>query len=201
MLQNSLFTNLQLTGVIAKLACYPQPLITSFLLNTNLVFQPSVRSLHQVRRETKSFKFFRILYTVIYFQVLSALRHKVDAYACSVENFESLLIRGQKFLFQRDKRYQSDRRRSRGAFLRNKVADEEDASSLQNGNTPTIKHGKSYKFLSCRKYLCFCFVLRRKENGFDAIFQFASFFQPVERRRAQKKIRVFGKRWFQKYKL
>ncbi|XP_072320083.1 FHF complex subunit HOOK-interacting protein 1A [Eucyclogobius newberryi] len=48
MLSNSLHVNLLLTGIVAQLAAYPQPLLRSFLLNTNLVFQPSVRSLYQV---------------------------------------------------------------------------------------------------------------------------------------------------------
>lgn len=48
MLQNSLYVNFLLTGLLAQLACYPQPLLRSFLLNTNMVFQPSVKSLLQV---------------------------------------------------------------------------------------------------------------------------------------------------------
>lgn len=48
MLQNSLYVNILLTGIVFQLACYPQPLIRSFLLNTNMVFQPSVKSLIQV---------------------------------------------------------------------------------------------------------------------------------------------------------
>lgn len=48
MLQNSLYVNFLLTGLISQLACYPQPLLRSFLLNTNMVFQPSVKSLLQV---------------------------------------------------------------------------------------------------------------------------------------------------------
>lgn len=50
MLQNSLYVNILLTGIVAQLACYPQPLLRSFLLNTNMVFQPSVKSLIQVRQ-------------------------------------------------------------------------------------------------------------------------------------------------------
>ena len=50
MLQNSLYVNILLTGIVAQLACYPQPLLRSFLLNTNMVFQPSVKSLIQVHR-------------------------------------------------------------------------------------------------------------------------------------------------------
>ncbi|CAF90709.1 unnamed protein product, partial [Tetraodon nigroviridis] len=48
MLSNSLHVNLLLTGILAQLAAFPQPLLRAFLLNTNLVFQPSVRSLFQV---------------------------------------------------------------------------------------------------------------------------------------------------------
>lgn len=48
MLENSLHVNLLLIGIITQLASYPQPLLRSFLLNTNMVFQPSVRSLYQV---------------------------------------------------------------------------------------------------------------------------------------------------------
>lgn len=51
MLQNSLYVNILLTGIVAQLACYPQPLLRSFLLNTNMVFQPSVKSLIQVGKK------------------------------------------------------------------------------------------------------------------------------------------------------
>ncbi|ELW50431.1 Protein FAM160A1 [Tupaia chinensis] len=47
MLENSLHVNLLLIGIVTQLASYPQPLLRSFLLNTNVVFQPSVRSLYQ----------------------------------------------------------------------------------------------------------------------------------------------------------
>lgn len=48
MLDNSLHVNLLLTGILAQLATYPQPILRSFLLNTTVVLQPSVRSLYQV---------------------------------------------------------------------------------------------------------------------------------------------------------
>ena len=48
MVQNSLPVNLMLTGLISRLAVYSQPLLRSFLLNHNLVFQPTVKSLVQV---------------------------------------------------------------------------------------------------------------------------------------------------------
>lgn len=49
MMTNSLYLNLQLTGLITRLAAYSQPLLLSLLLNHSLVFQPSVKSLFQVR--------------------------------------------------------------------------------------------------------------------------------------------------------
>lgn len=48
MTSNNLYVNLHLTGLISRLAVYPQPLLQSFLLNHSLVFQPSIRSLFQV---------------------------------------------------------------------------------------------------------------------------------------------------------
>jgi len=53
MKQNSLYVNLQLTGLIARLACYPQPLLSSLLLSHTLVFQPSIKSLMQVLNTIK----------------------------------------------------------------------------------------------------------------------------------------------------
>lgn len=49
MTENSVYVNLHLTGLISRLAIYPQPLLRSFLLNHSLVFQPSIRSSFQVR--------------------------------------------------------------------------------------------------------------------------------------------------------
>lgn len=46
--QNSFYVNLILTGVVSRLALYPQPLLRSILLNYNMVLKPGVRSLFQV---------------------------------------------------------------------------------------------------------------------------------------------------------
>lgn len=48
MMENNVYVNLHLTGLISRLAIYPQPLLQSFLLNHSLVFQPSIKSLFQV---------------------------------------------------------------------------------------------------------------------------------------------------------
>ncbi|XP_077559190.1 FHF complex subunit HOOK-interacting protein 1B-like isoform X5 [Haemaphysalis longicornis] len=85
--QNNVYTNLQLTALIARLALYPQPLLRSFLLSHSLVFQPSVRSL---------------------FQVLGSLKHKVDSYSYTLPNFDELLSRARMFFAVREERLLAD---------------------------------------------------------------------------------------------
>ncbi|XP_040274474.1 protein FAM160A1 [Bufo bufo] len=80
MLDNSLHVNLLLLGIITQLASYPQPLIRSFLLNTNMVFQPSVRSLYQV---------------------LASVKHKIEQFASVEKNFPVLLAEAQQYLLAR----------------------------------------------------------------------------------------------------
>nr|XP_057938292.1 FHF complex subunit HOOK-interacting protein 1B [Doryrhamphus excisus] len=82
MLQNSLYVNILLTGMVAQLACYPQPLLRSFLLNTNMVFQPSVKSL---------------------IQVLGSVKNRIEAFAASHEDFPSMLRKAQLYLVARGK--------------------------------------------------------------------------------------------------
>ncbi|XP_035029755.2 FHF complex subunit HOOK interacting protein 1B [Hippoglossus stenolepis] len=82
MLQNSLYVNILLTGIVAQLACYPQPLLRSFLLNTNMVFQPSVKSL---------------------IQVLGSVKNRIEAFAASHEDFPAMLKKAQQYLVARGK--------------------------------------------------------------------------------------------------
>uniref|UniRef100_A0A3B4XA20 Protein FAM160A1-like n=1 Tax=Seriola lalandi dorsalis TaxID=1841481 RepID=A0A3B4XA20_SERLL len=49
LLENSIAVNLLVTGILAQLASYPQPLLRSFLLSTDTTHnQPNVRTLYQV---------------------------------------------------------------------------------------------------------------------------------------------------------
>uniref|UniRef100_A0A3P8YEM7 FHF complex subunit HOOK-interacting protein 1B n=1 Tax=Esox lucius TaxID=8010 RepID=A0A3P8YEM7_ESOLU len=82
MLQNSLYVNILLTGILSQLACYPQPLLRSFLLNTNMVFQPSVKSL---------------------IQVLGSVKNRIEAFAASHEDFPAMLRKAQRYLAARSK--------------------------------------------------------------------------------------------------
>ncbi|TNN03813.1 hypothetical protein fugu_000842 [Takifugu bimaculatus] len=87
MLQNSLYVNILLTGIVAQLACYPQPLLRSFLLNTNMVFQPSVKSL---------------------IQVLGSVKNRIEVFAASHEDFPGMLKKAQQYLVARGKVDRSD---------------------------------------------------------------------------------------------
>ncbi|XP_060080031.1 FHF complex subunit HOOK-interacting protein 1B-like [Ylistrum balloti] len=98
MMQNNLSINLVLTGVIARLAAYPQPLLRSFLLNHNLVFQPTVKSL---------------------VQVLTSVRQKVDNYSYTIPNFEDLLLQARQNLASREENWRLGRNYS---FLPQNVA-------------------------------------------------------------------------------
>ncbi|XP_076681718.1 FHIP family protein AGAP011705 isoform X2 [Andrena cerasifolii] len=81
MTSNNLYVNLHLTGLISRLAIYPQPLLQSFLLNHSLVFQPSIRSL---------------------FQVLASLKRKIDEYLSCQNNVDVLVEQARLFLITRE---------------------------------------------------------------------------------------------------
>lgn len=81
MLSNSLHVNLLLTGILAQLAAYPQPLLRSFLLNTNLVFQPTVRSLYQV---------------------LATVKNQIEQQAANKRDFPELITAAQHWLLARE---------------------------------------------------------------------------------------------------
>ncbi|XP_059409997.1 FHF complex subunit HOOK-interacting protein 1A-like [Carassius carassius] len=78
---NSLHVNLLLTGILAQLAAYPQPLLRSFLLNTNMVFQPSVRSLNQV---------------------LASVKNQIEQWSANYKDFPELLTAAQHCLLARE---------------------------------------------------------------------------------------------------
>ncbi|XP_011339039.1 UPF0518 protein AAEL005291 isoform X3 [Ooceraea biroi] len=81
MTSNNLYVNLHLTGLISRLAIYPQPLLQSFLLNHSLVFQPSIRSL---------------------FQVLASLKQKIDQFLSKHNNVDLLVEQARLFLINRE---------------------------------------------------------------------------------------------------
>ncbi|XP_029461992.1 protein FAM160A1 [Rhinatrema bivittatum] len=105
MLGNSLHVNLLLIGIITQLASYPQPLLRSFLLNTNIVFQPSIRSLYQV---------------------LASVKNKIEEFASSEKDFSELLVQAQQYLLSR-----VDKPDTRPELLTKDEAQESGALSLR----------------------------------------------------------------------
>ncbi|XP_047475615.1 FHF complex subunit HOOK interacting protein 1B-like isoform X6 [Penaeus chinensis] len=78
MLTSSIHVNLLVTTVVSRLAAYPTPLLASLLLDSSIVFQPSVRSL---------------------VQVLSGLKQKIDAALLPEE--ASLLVEARTWFITR----------------------------------------------------------------------------------------------------
>lgn len=93
MKQNTFYVNLHLTGLLARLACYPQPLLQSLLLSQTLVFQPSVKSLAQV---------------------LNFVKCRLDEYFLTVSEKNSMMIQAQHYLRYRDGQTRNDSRMSLG---------------------------------------------------------------------------------------
>ncbi|XP_035515433.1 protein FAM160A1 [Morone saxatilis] len=92
MLSNSLHVNLLLTGILAQLAAYPQPLLRSFLINTNLVFQPTVRSLYQV---------------------LATVKHQIEELAATRKDYPELITAAQHWLLARETSFMAADKSSR----------------------------------------------------------------------------------------
>lgn len=80
MLSNPLQINFLLTGILARLAYYPQILIRSFFLNHNLVVQPNVQTLIQVMKNVK---------------------YKIDACSETFNNFPLLYFKAKVTLVRR----------------------------------------------------------------------------------------------------
>ena len=80
MLSNSLQVNFLVTGLLARLAYYPQLLLRTFLLNHNLVMQPNVKSL---------------------FQIIGNVKYKIDHCSRTYENFSLLYLKAKLYLVKR----------------------------------------------------------------------------------------------------
>jgi hypothetical protein len=88
-LSNSFYTNLHVTGLISRLAVYPQPLLRTYLLDDSLVLQPNVPSL---------------------FQIIGSLKQNVDEYMSRRSDGASLVKFAKDFLVDRETRLINARR-------------------------------------------------------------------------------------------
>ncbi|KAK6322975.1 hypothetical protein J4Q44_G00053140 [Coregonus suidteri] len=81
LLENPIPVNLLVTGILSQLATYPQPLLRAFLLNTNTVTQPNVRTLYQV---------------------LVSVRGQIENYAADQTEFPATVREAWRYLLARD---------------------------------------------------------------------------------------------------
>ncbi|KAI2644127.1 FHF complex subunit HOOK interacting protein 1A [Labeo rohita] len=81
MLENSIEVNLLLTGILAQLATYPQPLLRGFLLNVRPASQTGTRSLYQV---------------------LLSVGRQIEQYAASYPDFPELVREAAQYLLLKD---------------------------------------------------------------------------------------------------
>ncbi|XP_054164267.1 FHIP family protein GJ17503-like isoform X2 [Oppia nitens] len=81
--ENDVYTNLQITGLVSRLAVFPLPLLRSLLLNPSLIFHKDVKSL---------------------LSLLNELRKKLDILSQELPNFDQLMRSGRQFLYSRETR-------------------------------------------------------------------------------------------------
>ncbi|XP_062239504.1 FHF complex subunit HOOK-interacting protein 1A-like isoform X2 [Platichthys flesus] len=81
-LENSIAVNLLVTGILAQLASYPQPLLRAFMLSTDTTHtQPNVRTLYQV---------------------LVSVHAQVERYVAARADYPALLTQAWRFLLVKD---------------------------------------------------------------------------------------------------
>ncbi|AWO97245.1 putative protein FAM160A1-like [Scophthalmus maximus] len=82
LLENSIAVNLLVTGILAQLASYPQPLLRSFLLSTDMThIQPNVRTLYQV---------------------LVSVHAQIERYVAARPDYPALVTQAWRFLLAKD---------------------------------------------------------------------------------------------------
>ncbi|XP_073331085.1 FHF complex subunit HOOK-interacting protein 1A-like [Pagrus major] len=81
LLENSIAVNLLVTGILAQLVSYPQPLLRSFLLSTDTHNQPNVRTLYQV---------------------LVSVHAQIERYVSARPDYPALITQAWRFLLAKD---------------------------------------------------------------------------------------------------
>lgn len=113
LLENTIAVNLLVTGLLAQLASYPQPLLRAFLLGTGAQNQPNVRTLYQVPRHpnTRSqkdcFSLFQWrMYSNccmrVHRKVLVSVRAQIERYVEARPEYPALVTQAWRFLLAKD---------------------------------------------------------------------------------------------------
>lgn len=81
-LNNDIYTNLQLTGLISRLLIYPQAILKSFFFNDNLQFNPKVRTI---------------------WNILPKLKFKLEKSLEKIDNYDELIESAKEYFENREK--------------------------------------------------------------------------------------------------
>lgn len=83
MTEHDVYSNLQLTGLISRLAAFPQPLLRSFFLNNMLSLNRNVPNM---------------------WNILATLQQKIDTLSKETPDFDEILYRARRFFAAREER-------------------------------------------------------------------------------------------------
>lgn len=81
-LNNDIYTNLQLTGLISRLVVYPQPILRSFFFNDHLHMNPKVRTI---------------------WRILPKLKYKLEKQLEKIDNYDELIESAREYFDNREK--------------------------------------------------------------------------------------------------
>lgn len=111
MLDNNIYVNLRLTGLITKLATYPLPLLRSFLLCPWIVLQPAVTSLYQVCiLKNINISFISNDFHNFILQILLSIKQEIDESVLDDPDCFRLVEDAQSFLIDREIRLTNTRK-------------------------------------------------------------------------------------------
>lgn len=108
LLENTIAVNLLVTGILAQLASYPQPLLRAFLLGTAGQNQPNVRTLYQVLHhpntyaETFSYISIHVFNFCVNQKVLVSVRAQIERYMEARPDYPALVTQAWRFLLAKD---------------------------------------------------------------------------------------------------
>ncbi|KAM7366562.1 hypothetical protein PAMP_015995 [Pampus punctatissimus] len=94
LLENSIAVNLLVTGILAQLASYPQPLLRSFLLSTQRHNQHNIRTLHQDLNDDTCFS--------VCMKVLVSVHAQIERYVSARPDYPTLVTQAWRFLLAKD---------------------------------------------------------------------------------------------------
>lgn len=149
LLENTIAVNLLVTGLLAQLASYPQPLLRAFLLCTDGQNQPNVRTLYQVPRHPNTHiqkgafhcsigECIQIVACVSMQKVLASVRAQIERYVEARPEYAALVTQAWRFLLAKD---QDSKFRGRETQLLANVSDSVSLTVCSSSECLQSQHG------------------------------------------------------------